>query len=85
MALSPLPMELYGLVAPCFFVVLVLVTWRHNHSTFPRENAEWDRSFMCQCCGSVLSPLQRQSTREPLGQGSQAPLGPRPSPPTGDC
>ena len=52
---SSLPVKLYGLVAPCFFVVLVLVTWRHNHSTFLQEYAEWDRSFMCQRCEAVFT------------------------------
>jgi len=41
--------------APCFFVVLVLVTRSHNHRTFPREYAEWDRSILCQRCGAVFT------------------------------
>ena len=36
--------------APCFFVVLVLVTRSHNHRTFPREYAEWDRSIALRRC-----------------------------------
>ena len=27
--------------------------WRHNHSTYSREYAEWDRSFLCERCGAV--------------------------------
>ena len=48
------PVKLYGLVAPCFFVVLAS---RHNHRTFPREYAESDRSFMCCRCGAVFAEL----------------------------
>jgi hypothetical protein len=50
---SSVPVKLYGVIVSCVFAFLVLVTWRHNHSTFPRECAEWDRSLICQRCGAV--------------------------------
>jgi hypothetical protein len=50
---STLPMKLYVFLAPVVFLVLVFSFWQHNHSTFPREYAQWDRSFICQRCGTV--------------------------------
>ena len=32
-----------------------LLTWRHNHSTLPRQYTELDRCFMCRRCGAVLT------------------------------
>jgi len=53
---SALPVKLYGLIASCVFVFLVLLTWRHNHLTYARQYAQWDRSFVCERCGAVSQP-----------------------------
>jgi hypothetical protein len=50
---STLPMKMYVLLAPVGFLVLVFLFWRHNHVRFPQEYAQWNRSFMCQRCGTV--------------------------------
>jgi hypothetical protein len=50
---SSLPVTLYAVLAPSAFIVLVALFWRHNHSTYRRLYAEWDRSFICQQCGSL--------------------------------
>lgn len=50
---STLPMKLYVFLAPVVFLMLVFSIWQHNHTTFPREYAQWDRSFICQRCGTV--------------------------------
>jgi hypothetical protein len=50
---STLPVKLYVFLAPVTFVVLVALFWRHNHLVYPRQDAEWDRSFLCQRCGTV--------------------------------
>jgi hypothetical protein len=50
---STLPMKMYVFVAPFVFLVLVFLVWRHNHLRFPREYAQWNRSFICQRCGAV--------------------------------
>jgi hypothetical protein len=50
---STLPLKLYVFLAPVVFLVLAFAVWRHNHLTFPREYARWDRSFLCQRCGAV--------------------------------
>jgi hypothetical protein len=50
---STLPMKLYVFLAPVVFVALAFSFWLHNHTTFPREYAQWNRSFICQRCGTV--------------------------------
>jgi hypothetical protein len=50
---STLPMKLYVFLAPVVFLALVFAFWQHNHTTFPREYAQWNRSFICQRCGTI--------------------------------
>ena len=50
---SSLPVKLYAVVFPLVFLFLVTLFWRHNHSTYSREYAEWNRSFLCERCGTV--------------------------------
>ena len=52
---STLPVKLYVFMAPFAFVVLTALFWRHNHLVYPRQYAAWDRSFLCQRCGSIDS------------------------------
>ena len=44
----------YALIASVIFVVLLLLVGRRNHSTYARGYADWDRSFVCQRCGTVF-------------------------------
>lgn len=50
---STLPVKLYVFLAPVAFVVLAALFWRHNNLVYPRQYAAWDRSFLCQRCGTV--------------------------------
>lgn len=50
---SSLPVTLYAVIFPIGLVVLLAAIWRHNHSTYAREYAEWSRSFVCERCGTV--------------------------------
>jgi hypothetical protein len=50
---STLPLKMYVGIAPIVFLTLVFLLWRHNHMKFPREYAQWDRSFVCQRCGAA--------------------------------
>jgi hypothetical protein len=50
---STLPVELYVFLAPAAFVFLAALFWRHNHLVYPSEYAAWDRSYLCQRCGTV--------------------------------
>lgn len=52
---SSLPVKIYFVVAPLVFIFLFVSVWRHNHSTYQRLYAEWNRSFICQRCGGVNS------------------------------
>jgi hypothetical protein len=49
--------SLSGMVATVaiggLFLVLMFATWRHNRLAYPRQLAEWQRSFVCQRCGTV--------------------------------
>jgi hypothetical protein len=48
---------LFALVAAAIFALLLFLAWRHNHSSYERQYAEWDRSFICQRCGAVTKRL----------------------------
>jgi hypothetical protein len=50
---SGVPPVVFGAIGLCAFVVLLFSVWRHNHLVYPRQRAEWDRSFVCQQCGAV--------------------------------
>lgn len=50
---SSLPVKLYAVLAPAAFILLVALFWRHNHSTYQTQYAQWNRSFVCQRCGAV--------------------------------
>jgi hypothetical protein len=52
---STLPVKLYVFLAPVTLVVLAALFWRHNHLVYPRQYAEWGRSFLCQRCGTVTA------------------------------
>src|SRR5262249_14559242 len=50
---STLPVTLYAIIFPVVLVFLLALVWRHNHSAYQRQYADWDRSFICQRCGTV--------------------------------
>jgi hypothetical protein len=50
---SSMPLTIYTVLSAGVFVLLVVLFWKHNHSTYPRQYAKWDRSFICQRCGAV--------------------------------
>ena len=52
---SSLPVKIYFVVAPLAFIFLFVSIWRHNHSSYQRQYAEWDQSFVCERCGAVSS------------------------------
>ena len=52
-SVSSIPLTIYTVFSAGVFVALCLVYWKHNQSTYPRQYAEWDRSFICQHCGAV--------------------------------
>jgi hypothetical protein len=50
---SSTPLTLFGLIYGAIFALLLFLVWKHNHSTYSREHAEWDRSFICERCGAM--------------------------------
>ena len=52
-SVSSIPLAVYALLAAGVFVVLFLIYWNHNHSTYPGQYARWNRSFICERCGAV--------------------------------
>ena len=50
---SSLPVTLYAILAPAAFISIVAVFWKHNHSTYQRQYAHWNQSFICSRCGTV--------------------------------
>jgi hypothetical protein len=52
---SSTPLSLFALISAAVFVLLLFFVWKHNHSTYQRQFAEWDSSFICQRCGTVTT------------------------------
>lgn len=52
-SLSSMALTIYSVLSAGVFVLLVVLFWKHNHSTYPRQYAKWNRSFICQRCGAV--------------------------------
>jgi hypothetical protein len=51
--LMSVPLAMFGLVGALAVSGLVFLAWRHNQSTYQRQYAEWDHSFICQRCGAI--------------------------------
>ena len=52
-SVSSLPLTVFAVLSACLFVALCFLYWNHNNSTYPRKYARWDRSFICERCGTV--------------------------------
>ena len=50
--LSP-PLTLFALLSAATFLLLLVLFWRHNQTTYKRRYSQWERSFLCQRCGTV--------------------------------
>jgi hypothetical protein len=51
--LSPTLIRLSLLSAATFLLLLVLF-WTHNQSAYKRQYSRWERSFLCQRCGTLV-------------------------------
>jgi hypothetical protein len=47
------PLTLFALISGTTFVLLLYLVWRHNHSIYQTQHARWDKSFICERCGTV--------------------------------
>ena len=52
-SISSVPLAIYVLVSTAIFAAVFVVYWKRNHSAYPRQYEQWDRSFLCQRCGTV--------------------------------
>jgi len=50
--LSP-PLTLFSLLSAATFLLLLVVFWTHNQSAYKRRYSQWERSFLCQGCGTL--------------------------------
>lgn len=52
-SVSSVPLTVYGVLCAGVFVVLFPLYLKHNRSTYARQYALWNRSFICERCGTV--------------------------------
>ena len=50
--LSP-PLVLWSGLSAITFLLLLVFFWRHNQSTHKRRYSQWERSLLCQRCGTL--------------------------------
>jgi len=50
---SSAPLTLFALISGAIFALLLFLVWRHNHSSYQTQYAQWDKSFICERCGTV--------------------------------
>jgi hypothetical protein len=48
-----LSLGIYGILGIGMFIGMCILFWKHNHSTYRRQFAQWEQSFICQRCGTV--------------------------------
>jgi ABC-type Fe3+ transport system permease subunit len=51
------PLALFIALSAVVFGLSLFLVWRHNHATYAQRYAEWDRSFICQRCGTIAQPV----------------------------
>lgn len=49
---SSTPLTFFALISVAGFALLLFFVWTHNHSTYKRRLAAWERAFICQRCGT---------------------------------
>jgi len=47
------PLRMFAVLSAGLFVVLLFLYWNHNHTAYPRQYAQWSRTFICERCGSI--------------------------------
>ena len=50
---SSAPLTLFALISGAVFALLLFLVWKHNHSSYQTQYAQWDKSFICERCGTV--------------------------------
>src|SRR5947199_2950092 len=52
-AVSSPPLTLFALLSAATFRLMLVLLWRHNQSAYKRRYSLWQRSFICQRCGTL--------------------------------
>jgi hypothetical protein len=47
------PLTLFALLSAATLLLLLVLFWRHNQTTYKRRYSQWERSFLCHRCGSI--------------------------------
>jgi hypothetical protein len=47
------PLTLFALLSAATFLLSLVLFWRHNQTTHKRRYSQWERSFLCQHCGTL--------------------------------
>ena len=47
------PLILFSRLSAATFLLLLVLFWRHNRTTYRGRYSQWERSFLCQRCGSL--------------------------------
>jgi hypothetical protein len=50
---SSAPLTFFALISGAIFALLLFLAWRHNHSIYQTQYAQWEKSFICERCGTV--------------------------------
>ncbi|HVH70789.1 MAG TPA: hypothetical protein VNB49_06745 [Candidatus Dormibacteraeota bacterium] len=50
--LSP-PLILFSGLSAVTFLLMLVLFWRHNQFAYKRQYSQWERSFLCQRCGTL--------------------------------
>jgi len=47
------PLTFFATISAAIFLLMMFLVGRHNHTSYAQRYAQWDRSFICQRCGTV--------------------------------
>ena len=53
-----LPLTLFSGSSVVTFLLLLVLFWRHNRTTYKRRYSQWERSFLCHRCGTLTEQEQ---------------------------
>ena len=48
------PLTLFALLSAATFLLLLVLFGTHNQSAYRRRYSQWERSFLCRRCGTVI-------------------------------
>jgi hypothetical protein len=56
-AILSAPLVLFSGLSAVVFLLLLVLSWNHNQSTYKRRYDQWERSFLCQRCGTLTEQV----------------------------